>query len=277
MKISKKIQLLTLLFATSTTFSACANPSQNNKQAAAENSANQQKQVKQTVKATSPLQAELNQAKAAGKAVFVVITGTSATDLNKAMAVAKGANDIYKNAVVLQMNKDLPVNEPLVSEWRLSGAPVPLILVLSSKGMATGGYALADATSANVAALVPSPKLEQVYAAIENKKPAIVVFTKKSLTDKTEVLTIGKDAVAKLKNNAVLVEVDMNDSRETGFMNQLRIDKLSKASITIVINAQGQVAGTSTTTPDAAKLAAAAVAVVKGGCGPGCGPAGCAK
>ncbi|HEY5589387.1 MAG TPA: hypothetical protein VIK55_00055 [Paludibacter sp.] len=276
MKVSKKLQLLSLLLVT-ITFNACANPKKGNSQASAENSANQQTQVKQTVKATSPLQAELNQAKAAGKAVFVVVTGTGATDLNKAMTIAKGANGIYKNATVIQMNRDLPANEPLVTEWRLSGAPVPLILVLSSKGLPTGGYALADATSANIAALVPSPKLEQVYAAIENKKPAIVVFTKKTLTDKTEVLSIGKDAVAKLKNNAVLVEVDMDDNRETGFMNQLRIDKLSKASITIVINAQGQVAGTSTTTPDAAKLAAAAVAVVKGGCGPGCGPAGCAK
>ncbi len=143
--------------------------------------------------------------------------------------------------------------------------------------MPTGGYTLADATSENVAALVPSPTMEQVYAAIENKKPAIVVFTKKTLADKAEVISIGKDAVAKLKNNAVLVEVDMDDKRETGFMSQLRIDKTSKASITIVINTQGQVAGTSTTTPDAGKLAAAAVAPVKGGCGPGCGPAGCAK
>ena len=276
MKVSKKLQLLSLLLV-AITFNACANPKKENSQASSENSANQQTQVKQTVKATSPLQAELNQAKAAGKAVFVVVTGTGATDLNKAMTIAKGANAIYKNATVIQMNKDLPINEPLVTEWRLSGAPVPLILVLSSKGMATGGYALADATSANIAALVPSPKMEVVYAAMENKKPAIVVFTKKSHVDKSEVLKIGKDAVAKLKNNAVLVEVDMNDSRETGFMNQLRIDKLSKASVTIVINAQGQVSGTSTTTPDASKLAAAAVAVVKGGCGSGCGPAGCAK
>jgi hypothetical protein len=61
-------------------------------------------------------------------------------------------------------------------------------------------------------------------------------------------------------------------------MNQLRIDKLTaKASTTLVINQQGQVAGTSTTVPDAAKLVAAAIAPVKSGCGPGCGPAGCGK
>jgi len=60
-------------------------------------------------------------------------------------------------------------------------------------------------------------------------------------------------------------------------MNQLRIDKSLSASLTLVINTQGQVAGTSTTVPDAAKLALAATTPVKGGCGPGCGPSGCGK
>jgi len=45
----------------------------------------------------------------------------------------------------------------------------------------------------------------------------------------------------------------------------------------LVINKQGQVAGTATTIPDAKKLASAATAIPKGGCGPGCGPAGCGK
>lgn len=278
MKISKKIQLLTLLLLTSTTFSACANPSANNKQATAENSANQPTQVKQTVKATSPLQAELNQAKAAGKAVFVVVTGTGATDLNKAMTIAKGANAIYKNATVIQMNKDLPANEALVTEWRLAGAPVPLILVLSSKGLPTGGYVLADATSENVAALVPSPKLEKVYDAISQSKYAVVAFTKKTFTDRAEVIKECNKAVTLLKNDAIFVEVDMDDVKEKGFMDQLRIDgKTAKSSVTLVINKQGQVAGTSTSVPDAQKLVSAATTPVKGGCGPGCGPAGCAK
>ena len=70
----------------------------------------------------------------------------------------------------------------------------------------------------------------------------------------------------------------MNDSKEDVLMSNLRIDKLSIASTTLVVNNQGQVSGTSVTSvPDASKLAAAATAVVQGGCGPGCGPAGCAK
>ncbi len=277
MKVSKKLQLLSLLLVV-ITCNACANPKKESNQVNSQNSANQQAQAKHTAKERSPLHAELDKAKAAGKAVFVVVTGTGAADLNKAMSVAKNATSIYKNAVVIQMNRDLPVNADLVSEWRLAGAPVPLILVISSKGQPTGGYVLADATADKIAALVPSPKLEEVYAAIASSKHAIVVFTKKSFVDKTKVIKIAKDAVFKLNNEAVFVEVDMDDSKENGFMNQLRIDKLStKASITIVINKQGQVAGTSTTVPDAGKLVTAAKTPVRGGCGPGCGPAGCGR
>ena len=100
---------------------------------------------------------------------------------------------------------------------------------------------------------------------------------KKTMSDRTEVIKEVKNAAIKLKDNAVIIEVDMEDSKEVNFMEQLRIDKASAVSTTLVINTQGQVAGTSASVPDAEKLASAATAPVKSGCGPGCGPAGCAK
>ena len=213
-----------------------------------------------------------------GKAVFLVVTGTGVTDTDKAVAIAKGANALYKNAIIVQMDRDEASNTQLVDEYRLAGAPLPLILVISSKGFPTGGYILAQATAENIAALVPSPKLEDVYEAIFNGKYAIVAFSKKSFTDKQEVLKACKEAISMLNNEAVLIEVDIDDNKEVNFLNQLRIDKSQLiASLTLVINKQGQVAGTATTVPDAAKLVAAAKAPVKGGCGPGCGPAGCGK
>jgi hypothetical protein len=235
-------------------------------------------QTTSSVKQQLTVNQSLDKAKSEGKAVFIVVTGTGATDTDKATAIAKGATTIYKNAVIVQMNRDDSSNAQLVTEWRLAGAPLPLILVVSSKGLPTGGYVLNDATAENIAALVPSPKLEAVYEAISNGKHAIVVFSKKSFTDKAEVIKISKEAVSMLNKEAVFVEVDMDDLNETNFMNQLRINKsTAKASLTLVINKQGQIAGTSTTIPDATKLVAAAKAPVKSGCGPGCGPAGCGK
>lgn len=281
MNTIKKWSLLSLSIICFSALTACGNSNAGNNQAKLTVEVKQSTQPEQQTEATgavSKIQAELDKAKKAGKAVFVVVTGTGSADNDKAKEIAKGANGIYKNATVVEMNRDDAANAKLVAEWRLAGAPLPLILVLSSKGQPAGGLLLAQATAENVAALVPSPKLEAVYDAIGSGKHAIVVFTKNSFVDKTEVLKVAKEAVSKLNNQAVLVEVDMDDTKENGFMNQLRIDKLTtKASTTIVINKQGQVAGTSTTVPDAAKLVAAATAPVKSGCGPGCGPAGCGK
>ena len=280
MRNLKKWQLLIMLFVNAITFNTCSNSNAENKQVSAGNPVIQTKEETSelpTQNGILKVQTELNQAKKAGKAAFIVVTGTGSADIDKASEIAKGANTIYKNAVIVHMNRDDKANAQLVSQWRLAGAPLPLILVISPKGLPTGGYILSQATAEKIAALIPSPKLEDVYAAIGNGTPSIVVFTKKTMNDRAEVLQACKDAVSKLNNNAVIVEVDMEDSKEKNFMNQLRIYKSSKASITLVINSQGQVSGTSTTVPDAAKLASAATQTVKGGCGPGCGPAGCEK
>ena len=279
MRIIKKWQLLILLLAIALNLNACSNtPAENNqtnvKSTVQQKTLNTQQQLSTTN--TSPVQEELDKAKKEGKAVFIVVTETGVTNVDKAIEIAKGANAIYKNAVIVQMNRDDSVNASLVAKWRLSGAPLPLILVLSSKGQPTGGYVLKQATAENIAALVPSPKLEQVYEAIANNKYAIVAFTKKSFDNRAEVLKECNKAVTELNNEAVFIEVDMTDPNEASFMQKLRINPLmAKSSVTLVINKQGQVAGTSSTTPDANKLVAAAKTPVKSGCGPGCGPAGC--
>ncbi|MCA1759465.1 MAG: hypothetical protein LC658_06825, partial [Bacteroidales bacterium] len=257
---------------------SCSNTKAENKQTTANNSPvtkvsmEKEGEAEPEPSVSSAISGELEKAKAEGKAVFVVVTGNGSADTEKALSTAEGAKAIYKNAMVVEMNRDDAANAELVNEWRLTGAPLPLILVVSSKGQLTGGRILAQATAENVAELVPSPKLETVYSAIANNKHAIVVFTKDSFSDKPETLKNCKEAVTMLENQAVLVEVDMDDSKETNFMKQLRINEATtSASVTLVINKQGQVAGTSNTIPDAKKLATAAITPVRGGCGPGCG------
>jgi len=262
-------------------FNSCSNTQAEKKQpgeTAPVVSAKFENSVKPAPADASAVKSALDKAHDAGQAAFVVVSGNGVAETDKAVSIAENAKAIYKNAVVVQMNRDDAANADLVNEWRLTGAPLPLILVVSSKGTLTGGRILAQATAENVAELVPSPKLEEVYAAIGNNKNAIVVFTKKSFADRNEVVKNSKQAVDLLKNEAVFVEVDMDDVKENGFMSQVRIDKAAATeSVTLVINKQGQVAGTSISVPDATKLVAAAKTPVKSGCGPGCGPAGCAK
>lgn len=276
----KKVSLLSFSVISLWALTACGNSNAVNKQANSSAEINQNSQPEQPVTlpvSNSKIQADLEKAKKEGKAVFVVVTGTGVTETDKATTVAKGANAIYKNSAVVQFDRDDSANSQLVAEWRLAGAPLPLLLVVSPKGQLSGGMILSQATAENIAALIPSPKLEEVQTAIITSKPVLVVFTKKSMSDRTEVLQVVKETLTKLKNNAVIIEVDMEDAQEANFMNQLQIDKASLVSTTLVINTQGQVAGTSKSVPNAEKLALAATAPVKSGCGPGCGPAGCAK
>ena len=276
----KKVSLLSFSVISLWALTACGNSNAVNKQANSSAEINQNSQPEQPVTlpvSNSKIQADLEKAKKEGKAVFVVVTGTGVTETDKATTVAKGANAIYKNSAVVQFDRDDAANSQLVAEWRLAGAPLPLLLVVSPKGQLSGGMILSQATAENIAALIPSPKLEEVQTAIITSKPVLVVFTKKSMSDRTEVLQVVKETLTKLKNNAVIIEVDMEDAQEANFMNQLQIDKASLVSTTLVINTQGQVAGTSKSVPNAEKLALAATAPVKSGCGPGCGPAGCAK
>lgn len=232
-----------------------------------------------TINATDEsLEKQLADAKAKGKSVFVVVSNVGISETTNAIAIANEAAKMVPNAIVLKMNRDDSENVKYTTEWRLSGAPLPLILVISPKGLLVGGRILAQAKAKDLAAMIPSPKLEKVQAAISSGKNAIVVFTKKSFSDKNEVTKTAKDAVAILKTEGEYIEVDMDDPKETNFMNQLRVNPATAVnSITIVINKQGQVAGTSTTIPDAAKLVSAAKTPVKSGCGPGCGPSGCGK
>lgn len=223
-----------------------------------------------------PIETQLANAKKAKKAVFVVVTGNVAAANERAMAIAKDAIKIYKNAVIADMKRDDPANANWVSEWRLSGAPLPLILVISPSGQLSGGMIADQASALGLAELVPSPKLEVVYDAVANNKHTIIAFTKKE--DRQKVIEECKKAVALLKGKAIFLEVDMADPAEMSFMKKLGINpQTATGSVTVVVNQKGQLAGTSTTTPDAVKLAAAAEKPVKQGCGPGCGPAGCGK
>lgn len=276
MKTSNKFRLMALLLAMSTTFSACANSNAENKQASAKKSAQEKTQAEQKIaKASSPLQVELNKAKASGKAVFVVVTGTGATDVEKATSIAKTAVSINKNAIILKLDRDLPANADLVSQWRLSGAPLPLILTVSAKGYPTGGYILADATADKVAALVPSPKLDDVYAAINAKKPVFLVVSKKSNIDKAAILSSCKSASAKLSGNVAIVEIDLADPKETAFIKSLNLQGPTNATTVMVLNTSGQSTGLFKGKVEAAELVSAATKVVSGGCGTGCAPGGC--
>ena len=84
---------------------------------------------------------ELASANKAGKAVFLVAYNNPGVDADKAFAIA---NDARKNltttTAVIKMKTTDAANSSLVTKFRLSGAPLPLILVLDKNGNPAGGY-----------------------------------------------------------------------------------------------------------------------------------------
>jgi len=225
----------------------------------------------------SPLQKDLDKAKKQGKTVFLVVTekNISAT---KAIDIAKQANKLEKKSVVLQLNRDDEANKSLVNKYGLAGAPIPIVLVIASNGIAISGLQENQLTAEALVNLVPSPKQADVYLALNDKKPVIIVISKKSFTDKKSVLEKCNEAISKLKTKPVLIEVDMDDKNEKSFLTQLQVDMLSDKTITIVSNIQGEITGTYISTPDVNNITKAAMMVKQsGGCCPGGSGKGCGK
>lgn len=143
MRFVKNREFITLLLINEIKFNACSNKPTENNRLSSINDVQEKNEIAVTrisESGTSPSQVELDKAKNAGKAFFLAVTGTGITGTNKTVTIVKGANAIYKNIAVVQMNRNDSANAPLVTEWRLAGAPPPNNFVISSKGIPIGGY-----------------------------------------------------------------------------------------------------------------------------------------
>ncbi|OQA86299.1 MAG: hypothetical protein BWY27_01168 [Bacteroidetes bacterium ADurb.Bin234] len=221
---------------------------------------------------------ELNKAKKEGKVVFLVITGNNAIGIEKALKIAKEANVKVPKSAVIQMNKDNSENSSLVTELRVANVPIPFILVISSKGIPVAGYSLAQATSAILVKAVPSPKQDEVTAAIIAKKPVFIVVSKKGLSDKTAIINTCKTASANILSKPVIIEIDFNDTKETAFLKQIGVESINDKTKTVAVNALGQITAVYEGTMSASILQIAATKTVKsGGCCPGGSKTGCGK
>ncbi len=217
--------------------------------------------------------AELDKAKKDGKAVFLVITDNAAANLDKANVLANGASSKVAKSIVISLNKDDKANSSLVTKLGIANVPVPFILVISSKGMSIAGFQYNQVTTETLVKAVPSAKHEAVLFALSEKKPVFIVVSKKGLSDKTTILANCKSASAKVISKPVVIEFDVNDSKDSEFLKQVGVTSLKDKSITIVVNTSGQIADKFEGIVLETALTTSANKVVKSsGCAPGaCG------
>ena len=222
--------------------------------------------------------AAVAKAKADGNSVFLIVTDPVKTDVLKALKIAKEANLSVAKSVILTMDRNNASNAALVAKYGVGTAPLPVILVISPKGLVAGGFLLSEATADLLTGSIPSPKQDEVLAAIDIKKSVLIVAAKSSFTDKATAVANCKSAVALNGNKSVFVEVDLADVKEATFLELMKINTATATTATVVVNNTGQVNGTFYAAKDAASLVTLANTVAKsGGCSPGssCAPGAC--
>jgi len=252
---------------------SCSNSNPENASAAVKGTSSETEAKAGTipVKSGGATDTELEKAKKEGKAVFLVITGTGATNLNNAITIAKEANGKVKKSVVVQMNRDEIANSGLVVKFGIGAVTLPFILVISPLGVPVAGVPLNQATSDLLVKSVPSPKQDLVLSALSEKKPVFVIVSKKTLTDKATVVANCKTASAKAASKPAIVEIDFDDAAEKDFLTQIGVSSpVNNKSVTVVINVSSQITETFTDTPTVENLVTAVTKVIKtGGCCPG--------
>lgn len=221
------------------------------------------------------VETDLRRAATEGRPVFLVVTQGNARGLELARRVASEAQQIVPGSLVAELDRGDPAHAAVVAQHRLASAPVPLILVIASNGVAAGGAKPDQITAGRLARMVPSPGKAALLKALSEGKPAFVVFARPSMPGRAGALAACREAALALKGVAALVQVSLDDPAEAGFVAELQVDPKAADAITVVVNAKGQRASSFLGVPAAKTLADATVAKA-GGCAPGsCGPGGC--
>ena len=86
-----------------------------------------------------------------------------------------------------------------------------------------------------------------------------------------------EQACIEMENNAKMIEVSLDDPKETQFLTDLKVNMSATEPMTYVINSKGQVTDTFTDDVSATTLVASAKKVAASGCcppgsGKSCGP-----
>jgi hypothetical protein len=210
---------------------------------------------------------DLSKAAEQKKIAFVLVTEPASTGVEAARDLARQVMKQVEKSVLITLDRADPANADLVAQYRLAGAPLPVILVIGRNGVLGGGLVAAGATPERLMAQVPSAKKAEVMAALQTGQAVFLQASRKSMGDGSQVAGACAMACQQMAGKAVLIPVDMDDPAEAGFLGQMKIDLAAAAPVTIVINPQGQITGTYNGVFEVANLVQSATKRV-GGCCP---------
>jgi hypothetical protein len=221
------------------------------------------------------LKSDIEKQNKKGNAVFLVVTD-GGTDLASAKEIALKAKKSCSKSEVLTMDKADKANAELVKKYGLAGSQTPLILVIASNGVVSGGYLKSQATAENLVDAIPTKKQAEALLGFSENKPVMVVISKKTMTDKTIAIEECKKAAKELNGNAVVVDVSLDDKSEAAFIKLLNPDLTASKTNVMVFNNKGQFSSKFESPVKSMDLVSAAKKAPSGGCCPGGSSKGCA-
>jgi uncharacterized protein YpmS len=215
---------------------------------------------------------DIEKANKKGQIVFLVVTEKGNSQNTSAINFAKSAQKKYPKSAVLELDRTNPNNSSLIQKYRLAGAPVPLILVISKNGFIVGGSPLENLTMDDLLSMIPTPTEEEIVKAITEGHSIFVVFSKSSDSKNKKQLDICQSACSSMGDKAKTINVDIDDANEKSLITKFNIDKTATFPVTYVINGQGQVTSMFSGITESKDLVSAAKKVVSSGCcSPGSG------
>jgi len=210
---------------------------------------------------------DLEKASQKGQVVFILVTDGSTADVTNAKATIQGVTRQNKKSVMVELDRSNTANADIVAKYKLATVPVPLVLVLNPSGVISGAVQPGKATPETLAKMIPSPKKAEIIRALSQGNAVFITAFREGMKSVETVNSNCAMACQQLGGKSIQVKVDMDDPAEAGFLTEMKINMASSEPVTLVANAQGQIAGTYTGDVPVTQLVTTATRKV-GGCCP---------
>jgi hypothetical protein len=216
---------------------------------------------------------EMEAAAKAGKVAFILVYDQTAVALDQARQLTSEAVKQTPGSVLIELDRGDAANAATVTQYQLATAPVPLVIVASATGVITGGLVAAQATVDQLVKLVPSPKKAEILKAISEGNAVFITTGRKNMASTAALNSSCAAACQQMAGKCVQIVVDMDDPAEIGFLTDMKVDLQATEPVTLVANAQGQIAQVFTGVVAVGDLVTAATKKASSGCSPsaGCG------
>ena len=222
--------------------------------------------------------AALARASAAGKYIFIFFSkedDQNTATMRKVFEGAMGKAGGKADSIAIKITD--PAEKKIVDKYRVTSAPMPLVLAVAPNGAVTGGFPRQFNENTLLGAFA-SPGMEKCLKALQERK-LVILCAQNNRTKSNDVATkCAHDfkADARFARFTEIVRVDPADATEAKFMKQLRIEPKTTEAVTAMLAPPGVVVGTFKGAVAKDALVSALIAATSGGCGSGgCGPSGC--